>query len=381
MTDMELDNYRGANKWAGLMPSVTETDAQPRVWDEGFRSFLIRYGMFNHVVYDVFVKQDGKDGDKMFGRCRFQDDLEAFTREGLKFSYDDHLGERRLEYDFSEDYRVVGNIVASPQILWMYTQENWFGFVAMSNDDKELVIVYRGTLTNREWMENATITMEHLNGQEKESGCAAIWNTKEMMVHAGFQQLYEEAPSEGESPKETVRRLVEENKGTLDKITVIGHSLGGAMAQLCGFDLVHYGVAGHVPVTVIGWGAPKIANGALSKRADSLHPKLRVLRVRNPADSVSNLPPDWLWSWTSGGFRHMGVALDVHNKHLVAKKIIKNAAGANHNLQMYLYNIDPSRDVALMNKNGDPLSEDFSLENNISPYWHSQTWPRTIYHS
>lgn len=47
------------------------------------------------------------------------------------------------------------------------------------------------------------------------------------MVHAGFQQLYEEAPSEGESPKETVRRLVEENKGTLDKITVIGHSLGG----------------------------------------------------------------------------------------------------------------------------------------------------------
>lgn len=41
--------------------------------------------MFNHVVYDVFVKQDGKDGDKMFGRCRFQDDLEAFTREGLKF--------------------------------------------------------------------------------------------------------------------------------------------------------------------------------------------------------------------------------------------------------------------------------------------------------
>lgn len=32
-------------------------------------------------------------------------------------------------------------------------------------------------------------------------------------------------------------------------------------------------------------------------------------------------------------------------------------------------------------QNGDPLSEDFSLENNISPYWHSQTWPRTIYHS
>lgn len=42
----------------------------------------------------------------------------------------------------------VGNIVASPQILWMYTQENWFGFVAMSNDDKEVRYVRKGILNH-----------------------------------------------------------------------------------------------------------------------------------------------------------------------------------------------------------------------------------------
>lgn len=34
----KLDEYRGANNWKGLIPSVTE----PRVWDEGFRSFLLK---------------------------------------------------------------------------------------------------------------------------------------------------------------------------------------------------------------------------------------------------------------------------------------------------------------------------------------------------
>ena len=34
-----LDEYRGSKKWEGLIPSETE----PRVWDEGFRSFLIKY--------------------------------------------------------------------------------------------------------------------------------------------------------------------------------------------------------------------------------------------------------------------------------------------------------------------------------------------------
>lgn len=54
------------------------------------------------------------------------------------------------------------------------------------------------------------------------------------MVHQGFHQLYtENAINEAvpddikESPRETVYRLIEENKGTVEKITIVGHSLGG----------------------------------------------------------------------------------------------------------------------------------------------------------
>lgn len=34
----KLDEYRGANKWKGLIPSPGED----RVWDEGFRCFLVK---------------------------------------------------------------------------------------------------------------------------------------------------------------------------------------------------------------------------------------------------------------------------------------------------------------------------------------------------
>lgn len=34
----KIDEYRGSNNWEGLLPEVEE----PRVWDEGFRSFLVK---------------------------------------------------------------------------------------------------------------------------------------------------------------------------------------------------------------------------------------------------------------------------------------------------------------------------------------------------
>lgn len=48
-----------------------------------------------------------------------------------------------------------------------------------------------------------------------------------LMCHSGFQQLYEQESREGlESPKQTVNRMVETHKGTIEKVTVVGHSLG-----------------------------------------------------------------------------------------------------------------------------------------------------------
>ena len=50
---------------------------------------------------------------------------------------------------------------------------------------------------------------------------------QQLMCHTGFQQLYTQQTVQGlESPKQTVHRMVEENKATLEKVTIVGHSLG-----------------------------------------------------------------------------------------------------------------------------------------------------------
>lgn len=61
-----------------------------------------------------------------------------------------------------------------------------------------------------------------------------------------------------------------------------------AMAQLVGFDIVQNEKTGDIPVTVIAFAPPKVGNGAVAARVDELFPKLRVLRVRNPEDTVCN---------------------------------------------------------------------------------------------
>lgn len=42
----------------------------------------------------------------------------------------------------------------------------------------KMVIVFRGTETTKEWVENATVLMEQLDGEEPESGFALFWNHK-----------------------------------------------------------------------------------------------------------------------------------------------------------------------------------------------------------
>lgn len=47
------------------------------------------------------------------------------------------------------------------------------------------------------------------------------------MCHVGFQQLYKEKADKYPSPKDKIYEVLEEHKGSLEKVTVVGHSLGG----------------------------------------------------------------------------------------------------------------------------------------------------------
>ncbi|CAN0259683.1 unnamed protein product [Ectocarpus sp. 4 AP-2014] len=202
------------------------------------------------------------------------------------------------------------------------------------------------------------------------------------MCHEGFQRLYIKKPANFMSPRETIRDHIKilAEAGRVEKITVVGHSLGAALCQHCAIDLAHSKVAGDIPILAIGWAAPRVGNVALAEWVDK-QPNLRILRIRNPIDRITNIPPDNRWNVISGGYRPMGTEINLLNTHLKEKGIVSEKGNnANHNLEMYLHNIDPTRDVALMNKVGNIIPAEYCIEHNISRSWHTQTWPRTMYY-
>ncbi|CAM9125375.1 unnamed protein product [Ectocarpus sp. 8 AP-2014] len=377
----KLDEYRGSNHWEGLHPSIEE----PRTWDEGFRSFLLKYGMVNHMVYDVFQKgkHGVKDATGLRARSRFGENLEDFNALGLEFSYVNMAGEQKQEYDFSNEYEVLANLVCSPS-AFAVKEDNWFGFIAISRADhggKEMVVVFRGTETVKEWARNAKVKMVPLEGAKQLSTLELGWARWNLMCHEGFQQLYIGKPKHFESPRTVIHEQIKKwvEKGRVDKVTVVGHSLGAAMCQLCAIDLAYSKVGGDIPILALAWGAPKVGNKTLATWVTE-QPNLRILRISVAVDTVIRLPPDWVGFFLSGGYKATGTELILSNMQMQKQGLLQLDVGnsPHHCLEQYLHVIEPSRDVALLNKTCNVLPEEYCLEHNIAPAWHSQTWPRTV---
>ncbi|CAK0787094.1 hypothetical protein CVIRNUC_010310 [Coccomyxa viridis] len=217
---------------------------------------------------------------------------------------------------------------------------NWIGYVAVSkplkerNGERDLVVVFRGTQAKAEWISN--IVCDMVEWSELQTYGPTI------KVERGFETIYRRFDS---SPGNTVsiqgqvhvavRALLakyqdDKDNGAITSITTAGHSLGGALACMCAFDLAwsKVGRLGDkqdgdlIPITAFTFEAPRVGNPAFAavfatQRAgipdaeDPLHNyiPLKSLRVYNTPDIVPKVPCSpfalryllpWLW-WK--GFR------------------------------------------------------------------------------
>jgi hypothetical protein len=192
--------------------------------------------------------------------------------------------------------------------------------------------------------------------------------------------------------KEEICRLVELYADEELSITITGHSLGGALASLCAFDIVQSKCnereltkGSTIPVSVFTYASPRIGNDAFRDRLEELG--VNILRVVNSHDIVPKVPGllvnesmfdmfgtlerfvgPWLdrlpWTYT-----HAGVELKLDQ---TASPFVKRKRdyGASHNLDLYLHLLDGfhsrshpfepavGRDTALVNRYGDSLNDD-----------------------
>ena len=136
------------------------------------------------------------------------------------------------------------------------------GFI-MTKDDY-IVISFRGTDGAFDWLTNFHFTQKSDINRRKG-------------IHKGFQSSYAKF-------RDKIRLHLADDK---TKVWITGHSLGGAMAACCAYDLVSQGAQIEGLVT---FGQPRIGN---KKLAEFLDEKLgdRYLRLMNEDDPVPLLPP------------------------------------------------------------------------------------------
>ncbi|KAG0607952.1 hypothetical protein M758_8G066600 [Ceratodon purpureus] len=374
-------DVQGANDWKGLM--------EPHKLDECLRAELIRYGQFAEVAYDAF---DFDKFSQYCGSCRY-------SKEKLFKEVDLHnTGYKVHMYIYATaDVEVPYLLRKSERADAWSSKSNWIGYVAVCTDEKEIqrlgrrdiLIVWRGTVTGLEWAANLTyhlipckLTDEMKHGE-----------STHIKVEAGFQSLYTSDKDDSRFNKisaqsyltKGIQDLIDKYKddGHELSITVTGHSLGSALATLSAYDLAeaelnHVEIGGKnvtIPITVFSFAGPRVGNGHFKDRVEELG--IKVLRVENKGDIVPHVPGFRFLERLHGAYQHVGVVLHVDDKeshHLDQSKasflnmenledlITKgdvSPLSVQHNLEVYLHLIDgygrydvwpPSRDPVLVNK-------------------------------
>lgn len=195
-------------------------------------------------------------------------------------------------------YALVGPIEADPRraaaamaaadpkqhrmVSRMLAESSIFGLVAWNEAAKTALVAFRGTVTIWDWIDDLdAIPVDYL----------AIPGSGH--VHMGFQLVYEHV-------RDSVSRLLAGGCKGARRILVTGHSLGGAVAVLSGFDIGK--TAGVVPelYTLAG---PRTGAPDFSGNFDKLIPI--CYRVVNFMDVVPQVPLPPL-------YKHVGQEVLVH---------------------------------------------------------------------
>ncbi|KAJ1967577.1 hypothetical protein IWQ62_001769 [Dispira parvispora] len=159
------------------------------------------------------------------------------------------------------------------------------GYIAYNHGIKSVTLAFRGTATDEQWEKDLKFYKEDWPEEVEDSE-----------VHTGFLEIYQTVADQ------VYDRATESLKEYPDyNLTIVGHSLGGALASLAAVDFTLRNKTLTEITNVVTFGKPRVGNEEYAAHYNSLH--LNSTRVVNKEDLVPHLPPE------SFNYRQEGVQL------------------------------------------------------------------------
>ncbi|XP_007025431.2 PREDICTED: phospholipase A1-IIgamma [Theobroma cacao] len=344
-----------ATRWRDLSGEKNWKDLLHPV-DPDLRRYVIHYGERAGAAGDLFNDTMASRG---FGYCLYPPD-EFFSRAGLENG-------NPFMYEVTNFFYGAADS----------NDSNWFGYVAVATDEgktalgrRDILVSWRGTGTEPEWIDDARF----FTTPAKE-----LFGTDHAKVHSGFLAIYtgkvSNSPYNETSARDqvlkAVRKLVDKYQNEDISITVVGHSLGAALATLNATDIAAKGYNKPTDnsnktcmVTAFAYASPHVGNQEFKEVIDGLI-ELHILRITNSTDIIPKLPV--LLGYTDVG---ENLAIDTTKSPYLRQGI--NA----HNLEVHLHGVagvqesgefklEVDRDIALINKKIDGLQNKYK----IPPEW------------
>ncbi len=146
-----------------------------------------------------------------------------------------------------------------------------FGICAMGGKgyEKDLFIIFRGstsTNNNADWISNARIGVQ--------------LSSNSLPVHIGFNEIFK-------SMLPSIKNFIDDNKGNIENIHCVGHSLGGAIATLAA-DWVKTSLKRNVKLYTFG--APKPGLMLFTTNLTRKLGKQNIFRTYHATDPVPMIP-------------------------------------------------------------------------------------------
>ncbi len=183
-----------------------------------------------------------------------------------------------------------------------FDKRSLFGFILES--EKYIVVAFRGTKTDREWI--ADFTIDQVPFPYVQSN---------IEIHGGFLPIYQ-------SCRETI--LYHLSKlSKVKPLLITGHSLGGALATLLTLDSIHS--TSFQNISLATFGAPKVGNKAFKTFFNNVVPT--SYRFVNLYDIVPLLPPTFIKNKKEPAY--------FHTKSLISFSYDAGSILENHTMTTY----------------------------------------------
>lgn len=169
--------------------------------------------------------------------------------------------------------------------LWNTKLEPLFGVLWWDSVKKVAYIIFRGTYNITEWIEDFNYNQESLpkiptkNNQVLfDLGPVVQKMTNKPMIHDGFLEIYTKFQQD---------LLAQLKILSPNQIIISGHSMGAAIATICGIDIIQ--ISDYPNPIVYNFASPRIGNFEFSEFVKTLN--LKVYRIVNTLDVIPQLPP------------------------------------------------------------------------------------------